>query len=1137
MKRLSCICGTLCLVILSAATSGRAQSLTEKLEEGDQFYLNYGKDMYSRLKIEKDVIGHYDYFGEHITDGLQIYGLKNYSRDINNERRREGEADSVEQAYINEFASKHFQEKFSNLVVTQDAIGGTKMAWLIGDQITTKFTPLTFNKTNFKGIRFDLWSSGLQFSGLISQTRPGVVSMKSEGTRESWVNYPTNIGRDKYERGIRGDAEMSNASPHGDFEWLWSVHAENTIANKVDVGLTYINHHVSDVRKGEKWFKGNIPESWMPGEIHFEFYDGTPLDTTDAGVYVYSVEMYINGDAVEARPQYVDDFRLVRVGEENGALNIKALPIDKPKSGNLPVIVAYSLDPRYWQYKNGRPAPAGISGIKTISFKYSVAGNYLVFVSTDKQIPLSISGEPDPQTKEVQYEYPDKSIKEIYEHDRKRGDEPGYGNTNTEKLYSTTYFGEYIAKSPRAISVSQQDFAQAAANDGAAILRNKDRYNFRTYEYQYGLNVSSVTYGLNFRGELGGVDFSGEVALNQREDMLPGSDESRKVTNKWTGVLKAQREIGKNFGLSGDLYYISPQWQTSLENMQTSRFYSKTNYSTTKNKYDAGYPDYLDHPKPFNNGWRNLDDNEDGDAFVENDRRHYPAERNPKDDRGDFHADGVLRWDEDIEPLTLPTSLDHNDQLKIAYDDPDGVVASKDDKNRNGTPDYLEDFLLFSSDPPVFELGSDLNNNGVPDWEDDDILPDYGYSVGYVLTADGIKTQGIKGLSLNLRYTPRENLTVDVGGRVEGINDRDLVLDPDFKEEFYWDESEGRSLVGYLTAKQEVIKRSQGLQYQFGGELRAIRDGIRNDIVKYSGRNINEEYEVTYLYYTDPLKFRQAVVGNVVGSVIYNNVRNFEYAFKASVGGQKHFRLENSLPGTDGEFFNVYTLYNPNNLSDYLYKGRWELYQDRLVGDVHLVKRASYRIGFNYEFEDWRKVFNALNRLEIIPQYKINFSMTKELSGPNTEDPRDLEQYLRWFKGIESPWDQQLDQVLSENVRNSILNEKVEWYNYQLNNNMYLLNVPIIRSNYKIGESSELQVGFQWKRMVDFLSKEENYSKFSWLAQIVSRASYKGYTVTFFLGAQSYERNADVNVYNPVLGTGKPYDMSAYEFFARIYSG
>jgi hypothetical protein len=1113
--------------------TGYAQSLTDKLAEKDIFYKNYGKDTYSKMTIQQDVIGLYDMFGEHITDGVFMYNLHNSNRLLSSSR--EGIADSMDYSRSSLYEKNDLFEKFNNLVVTQDAIGGTKSAFMIGDQITTKFTPLTFNKVNFNGIRWDLWSTGLQATFVLSRTRPGFLSKKG-GSDSSVVGYPADVSffpSSYYNMGGQiGDFfarnDYSGKSPFGDYDWLWAIHAQNTIANKVDIGLSYINHHMSDIKKGERWFRGDLPGDtslgWMPRDVHFEFYDQTPYDKNDAGVYVYEVEMYVNNRPVIARPQFAGIFRQVYIGSPDSILLPSSLPLARPQNGNAPVIVAFKTDPIYWMFTDGRRLST-FQQIKNISFKYTLAGNYLAFVTTSKQIHPAIGGFADPNTGEVTYRPVQKEMQTLYEGSKnvpiKLNQEGESGTDYDWRNYSVTYFGEYICKSPRTLGISNAAFQDICSKDGNGIPQitynpdNKALYNFATYTYDFDINVSSVTYGVDFSGELGGVKFNGEVALNQREDKMPGSDESRKTQNRAIGTFSANRDLTSRLGLQGDFYYISPDWQTNLDNLQTSRYY-KESYFREGNKKD-----YLAYPRPHGNNWQNIDDNDDNDAFVESDRRHYPSDLSV-DAQGNFYSDGTLRWDY-AKSLLLPSNM------YIAYDDPDGVIASKDDRNRNGIPDYQEDFLLFTSDPPAFELGVDLNNNGLPDYEDDDMLPDFGHSTGFFVTSDGIKTLGIKGVSLDLKYD-LSNWNFHAGLIAEGILDQNMngiddmfETDQTFGQNFF----EGKSIVGYFTAKREVIKRSQGIQYDIGNELRVIRDAIRNDAVQSDGQNTNGAYIVNYHYYIDPLNFRQAVIDNLIGNVIYNNIRNFEYAFRAKVGAQKRI-------GLDGDFLTEYSFWDPV-ADNTIFSSRWEPYLDRTIGELFLVNRVSYRIGFRNDFQDWRSFLNAFNRLEIIPQYKISYNLSKEFEGPTTEDPRDLEGDLRRDINHDGIIDSIYDNT-GDNL-SMVQQARIAALQYRGNNKNLLLNVPILRVNYKIAENTQLQVGLQGLRRIDFITPEEDRFSFTSLAQIVSKANYRGYNVTFFLGAKWQNNDFDINALDPVLPAGNRYDVRGWEFFAQLYSG
>ncbi len=1112
------------------AFGAQGQSLTDKLEEEESFYENYGKEPYAKLKMEKDVVGHYDEFGEHIVDGVHLYTLGNESKQLSNDAG----VDSVDYSESREYQKNDFYEKFSNLVVTQDAIGGIKTSFLIGDQITTKFTPLTFNKTNFKGIRWDWWSSGLKFSALLTRTRPGwTATMKDDGAGEALVEYPIteeSFPSKYYNQGIKGDHDFSSKSPYGDYDFLWALHMQNSIANKVDVGLTAMNHYSNDVKKGPGVFQGNLPDSLMPNYIHFEFYDLTPVDTLDAGVHVQKVVMKVNGKEVKASPAYRNVFRRAFVGDRDDVLLPRDIPLARPQNGPIPVIVEFAVDPKFWEFVDpGAKDIYSIHSINRLSFEYDVAGNYLVYVSTDRQIPLSIYGQFNPQTREVEYTHPARSVGDIYDQGLTI-DAGGSGTPYEEDNYSTTYFGEYIAQAPKKLAVSAQVFENQVAG-GSWSSADKVVYNYRTHTYEYNLNVSSLTLGLDFRGELFGVKFSGELAYNRSEDMLPGGgDESRDSDHKWAGLFRAERPIGKFFGVDGELYYLAPEWKTSMSNLYASQYFSETHYKdTTEHKVD----DYEIYPRPLDRSWSNIDDNDDNDGFVDNEPRRYPSDLDAEHDRGKFLNDGTLAsyaYDEDqeeyvMEKVRLPTGL------KTPYDDPDGVVAQKNDRNLNGEPDYTEDFLLFSSDPPVFDLGMDLNNNGVPDYEDDDLLPDFfsevGRSVGAVVVGDGIRTLGIRGAKLNVRWTPFENTPIDVGMVLESVVDTDFDLDDTGGDDFVEGNQDGKSQVFYLTAKREVLKRSQGLQYEIGNELRYVRDALRNDVIRSDIGRVGEEIDADYHYYLDPLSYRNAIVDNLVASLTYTNIRNFEYGVRGRIGAEYHIGLDDLV-------------YSPKNYMPGLtdrYGDEWKAYENRLVLEGHAVNRVQYRVKFNTEYEGWKSVFNFLNRLEIIPQYKIHYSMRRELFGPDEtqEDPRNLKD------NIEADYDRdgEIDDILDDVGANldSVEAMRERWDTYSRNNESYLLNAPILRLDYKIAENTKFQFGYQWLRFYDMVSEESNFSSHVFLGQVVSKAQWKGYSVTFFLGGKYSLYDYDVNHRDAVVGAGSLYDYGRYEFFAKLFSG
>jgi len=275
----------------------------------------------------------------------------------------------------------------------------------------------------------------------------------------------------------------------------------------------------------------------------------------------------------------------------------------------------------------------------------------------------------------------------------------------------------------------------------------------------------------------------------------------------------------------------------------------------------------------------------------------------------------------------------------------------------------------------------------------------------------------------------------------------------------------------------------------------------------------------------DPVAYRNAVVGNILGGFTYTNIRNFEYGVRGKIGGEYHMALEDPVwepafaPSIDG------------------YNSEWGTYDNRAVFECHAVNRLQYRIHFSKEYEGWKRVFNVLNRLEIIPQYKLHFSMRKELMGPSEtmDDPRDIRKDLEMDYDGDGKIDETLDNVGPRLDTVDAVSKR--WDKYARNNTAYLLSVPLLRVDFKVAENTKLQLGYQWLREYDIISPESNLSGHAFLAQIVSKASYKGYSVTFFLGGKYWLSNYDVNQRDAVIDVGSMYDRRGYEFFAKIFSG
>ena len=123
-----------------------SQFISNKGKQQDK-YLNYSGrnyENYSTTFIRKKF---FDNFGNFLVDGSTVYELNETQRQIETNADIGGNSDIIK--------SRYFQSYFNNLVIANDAYGGFNTRLMVGDAIRTKFTPMTFNRARFNGIRWD----------------------------------------------------------------------------------------------------------------------------------------------------------------------------------------------------------------------------------------------------------------------------------------------------------------------------------------------------------------------------------------------------------------------------------------------------------------------------------------------------------------------------------------------------------------------------------------------------------------------------------------------------------------------------------------------------------------------------------------------------------------------------------------------------------------------------------------------------------------------------------------------------------------------------------------------------------------------------------------------------------------------
>ena len=211
----------------------------------------------------------YGSLGDYLITGYDLYGWT--------ERRRPGL----------EYGSSIFKEKawlfspygglFDRLAVVRDSYRGGGYSVIVGDGLLARFTSLTLSKVDFNGVRLDVSTPYLKFTGLGSRIgRPGV--------------------------GGTGDAAIDNAD---DVTLLLGSRLQANLG-ALQVGLNGVNLHAYRSTQPGNSLKGVLrSEQLLIDWIVVRFADDSPADG-EGGAFAQEVHLIVNGEArPDLRPRVV----------------------------------------------------------------------------------------------------------------------------------------------------------------------------------------------------------------------------------------------------------------------------------------------------------------------------------------------------------------------------------------------------------------------------------------------------------------------------------------------------------------------------------------------------------------------------------------------------------------------------------------------------------------------------------------------------------------------------------------------------------------------------------------------------------------------------------------------------------------
>ncbi|MBI2505877.1 MAG: hypothetical protein HYW07_21900 [Candidatus Latescibacteria bacterium] len=334
-------------------------------------YTNYAEE-YFRRYLERSQEGSYfyDFYGDLVTRGWLIYNWRQTQP-----LAFESSAITKDSRYVN---------WFDRLILSSDASGDYSYTIMVGDEINTTLTPMTFRKAGFNGVATSLATPRVRATALFSRVTLPIIDVDPEIPTVS-VENSTNLSAGRIETDVN------------DF---------------LTLGLTMVNaHNINGARESfrDNPFKGLLTSGQLDRRLNLlvvRLSDDSPEDE-EGGAVLFSENVEITttlrrqvqvGDSLQMVPRDTVitgsslGFRGVR---EGGKLRKGFLTADGPES----IALKYILSPESGEGEEGTlrlllqqglglslaEAEDAVSAIKNVRFRLVLANDYRVEVASDRQ--------------------------------------------------------------------------------------------------------------------------------------------------------------------------------------------------------------------------------------------------------------------------------------------------------------------------------------------------------------------------------------------------------------------------------------------------------------------------------------------------------------------------------------------------------------------------------------------------------------------------------------------------------------------------------------------------------------------------------------------------------------------------------
>ncbi len=653
---------------------------------------------------------------------------------------------------------------FNNVIVGTDATDDWRLAIIWADELRTKFTPLTFKMSNFDGLRVDWASKNNNFSGILSRGRYGSGGLKP----------PSMIMGGHFQRKV----------------------------GFLNFGATYVNsHQYEPLMAADALTRQGVAAAVQnaPAMLAIRIGDDSPRDGR-AGTVLHGIDVYINGELQTAIEPFIirldkrfDERQpyaqgLLRSGERKPlppmANDYQSINRGALASTYDPYINWAAFDARL--YYRGYEFPFWISHLYYRDFAL-YGQDYVINTDRPDEDPIIVHEEFAHELAQRTEDNPDGQFIALH-----TVSEPPAGSSATtlpQAFDGYEYGIIYVDIEPYAewiesvnvdvwvsgdyhLELSELDIGGTQPNLPESDYKEKYRYAsfFRTVARAEGnpapqgqvkrvrVNAGTPTgvslYSVNMHGVLKGFRINGEFARSNSFTQYVSGPPSVRVSTDALSINAIDREErpGARGTIGDNAYYLTVErdferWAFAGEYFSMGPYYNTELRSFIGRDDGCCTGSLVTHNDALI--YRLVEDNDDKDRFP--------------DSWFTNHA---------IPNLFFLGQSDIDGIFPGLDEDQDGYPDQN--RNFNGTPDYLEPFLMYDVDPQIYDYGPDMNHNDFLDHRENDWEPDYPYDpdlrglhvYGSFKPAAGLNwTVGLMNAEQNAGAAPSDVLYTRLGYR------------------------------------------------------------------------------------------------------------------------------------------------------------------------------------------------------------------------------------------------------------------------------------------------------------------------------------------------------------------------------------